>query len=141
MLKDRTAITLTSDEYAFIRYGPSASWVHAFTTKKALRAAWKAHREWFMMSCHHGHRCWAWWELEGPKDIDYPGYEQEQAVLFDRGLLDEAERAELIREWKREFDLAEGLDEVTRRKRLAGIPDALVRAWEAEAAPPVKPAA
>jgi hypothetical protein len=36
----------------------------------------------------------AWWELEAPADLEYPGLDDESRVLYEHGFLTPAERAQ-----------------------------------------------
>jgi len=76
-----------------------------FASDEERRALWARHRDrlmqWFS---HGGHRPWGWWKYEAP--IRYPGYDRERSTLYERGLLTEAEVAELMTFWRRAFDRA-----------------------------------
>jgi hypothetical protein len=93
-----------------------------------------------------GRRPWGWWAVEAG-DLRYPGRDLERSTLFDAGLLDAEEEAELLMDWRREFDRAHGPDffycaglrkflrgAAARHEhfRWADIPPALVEEWSAE---------
>lgn len=64
-----------------------------FNDASELREAWIKHRDQVMAlwgsNCR---RPAAWWELE--TDLEYPGYDHESRVLYEHGLLTEAERTQ-----------------------------------------------
>jgi hypothetical protein len=71
------------------------------------KAAPVRHRERLMgMFARSGKRPMGWWDYEA--EIAYPGYEREQSTLYDAGLLDEEEKAELEAKWRYYFDEAQG---------------------------------
>lgn len=78
---------------------------HPFDSDEERREAWAKHRNWLMaLFANHGRRPMAWWQYEAP--IFYPGYDREQSTLYEAGLLAEAEKAELLAEWRRYFEKA-----------------------------------
>jgi hypothetical protein len=117
-----------------------------FADAEHARAAWLQHRARLLeLFGNHGRRPLAWWAFEAP--IEHPGPDRERSVLYGAGLLAEAERVELLRYWREQFERAhdpgffhcggpgkilEG--EAARRAHFewADIPPALVAAWGAE---------
>lgn len=72
-----------------------------FNDVSELRQAWIKHRNKVMALW--GTRCRrpaAWWEFE--TSFEYPGYDDEPRFLYERGLLSEAERAQLEAQWAAE---------------------------------------
>jgi hypothetical protein len=47
----------------------------------------------------------AWWAYDAP--FPYPGYDHEQAALYEANLLAEEEKAELLTQWRLYFDKAQ----------------------------------
>ena len=90
-------------------------------------------------------RRWGWWLFEAG-DLRYPGRDLERSTLFEAGLLGDEEEAELLADWRCEFDRAHGPNffhcasgkilrgEAARHAHLkwADIPPALVEEWSAE---------
>ena len=125
-------------------YGPDPRW-DAFRTEEEHRDAWLRNRDRLLAWHRHGHRPMAWWHFESP--IPFLGYDREQAVLFEAGLLGEEESATLVTEWRREFERAQASDfwvcqgpgrflhgKEARRAyyRWAGIPRDLLKRWTRE---------
>jgi hypothetical protein len=125
---------------------------HPFASDDERREAWLRNRE-RLMACFGkgGRRPMAWWAYDAP--FPYPGYDHEQAALYEADLLAEQEKAELLTQWRRYFDKAQepgfGFcaghvnpgDIVTWLKgpaakrahyAWAGIPRALIRKWVME---------
>jgi hypothetical protein len=117
----------------------------AFGSREELEQAWVTHRDRLMaLWGKHGQRPAAWWEFEAP----FPRpYKRERSKLYEAGLLDEVERAELetwwreqyLRAWDPHFFHCEGPGRlfsgaVGRRKHYAwaDIPTELVKKWSAE---------
>jgi hypothetical protein len=126
--------------------GPSPYLAPAFDSDEQRRAVWFRHRA-RLMENHgsRGRRPAAWWRYEAG-DLRYPGYDLERSTLYEANVLAEAERAELLRYWREQFDRAsapgffhcEGpgrfLHGAAARRahcRWADIPPALVEAWSA----------
>jgi hypothetical protein len=73
--------------------GPHPDRGSVFETREQLEAAWLRHKAEVMARwAQRCHRPAAYWELELCED--HPGYDREPAVLHERGLLTEAERAD-----------------------------------------------
>ena len=67
---------------------------------------WQRHRDRLMgLFGSHGRRPLAWWRYDSP--IPYPGYDREQSTLYEAGLIEAAERDELVAEWRSEFERAQ----------------------------------
>jgi hypothetical protein len=123
----------------------------AFRTEEEFRDAWMRHRD-RLLAHRHGRRPMGWWRFESP--IPFPGQDRERAVLFEAGLLDEEERAELVACWREHFERAQDpqfmfcvgfakpsdttstwLKGAAARRahyRWSGIPKGLVREWTAQ---------
>jgi hypothetical protein len=126
----------------------------AFGSEQQRRAAWVRHRDRLMAAwAKHGKRPAGWWDYESPvpypRDPDY-----DAATLFEAQLLADGERAELIAEWRYQFDRAqepgfsfcighakpsdtfaswlEGAAAKRAHYRWAGIPRSLLTQWTAE---------
>ena len=134
-----------------LRYGEDPRW-DAFQSEAEHREAWARNRDHLLARYQHGRRPAAWWRFEA--SIPFPGYDHEQAALFEADLLHEDERAELEREWRRAFEQArapgfmfcagfakpsdttatwlEGEAAERAHLKWAGVPRALIRKWTAE---------
>jgi len=81
----------------------------------------------------------AWWHLGDAASLGltWPGQDRERSYLYAAGVLTVEERTEVVREWRREFDVACGMGARERREHLAyhDVPAELVTAWEAERKP------
>jgi hypothetical protein len=122
----------------------------AFASDDERRAAWIRDRDRLlaMFSSGPGRRPQAWWRYDAPTaGVRWPGLDRERSTLYQAGLLDEAEKAELEADWRREFDDAQDPDfwiclgpgeilegAAARRAhyREADIPRELIRKWTAE---------
>jgi hypothetical protein len=118
----------------------------AFESDDERRAVWLCCRDRLLaMFGQHGRRPMAWWRYEAP--FAYPGYEREQSALYGAGLLSEAENAELLAFWRRQFERAqqpnfsyclgpmkwlEGAAARRAQYAWADIPHLLIRKWTAE---------
>jgi hypothetical protein len=118
-----------------------------FATAEEARQAWQRVRDNFPLPHNSpGRRPWAWWCFE-PHEIAWPGYDAERSTLFTHGLVSDEEKAQLLADWKGQFDKAQargfaltlGPGEVlygaaARRAHYewADIPAALVKQWTAE---------
>jgi hypothetical protein len=87
-----------------LRYGEDPRW-DAFHSEEEHRDAWLRNRDRFLAQYRYGRRPQAWWQFEAP--IPYPGYDCEQSTLYDAGLLGDEERAQLVSEWRQEFEKAQ----------------------------------
>jgi hypothetical protein len=136
---------LSHAQQMWLRYGWDERWDDAFDSEAEYAEVWALHRERLLAACRHGRRPMAWWALEAP--IPYPGHEHEQVVLYEARLLAPDERAELVTEWREEFEKAQAADfwfclgsgrslkgAPARRAhyRWANIPRELVREWTAQ---------
>jgi hypothetical protein len=117
----------------------------AFGSREEAHRAWLRHRDWLMTAwAKHGKRPAGWWEFEAP--FPRPD-EREQSSLYLAGLLTEAETAELLAFWRKEFERAQPADfrmclgpgrwlqgAAARRAHYlwADIPPSLVRKWAGE---------
>jgi hypothetical protein len=125
-------------------YGPGSA--SAFETVERARRYWIENRARLMpILAVDGRRPWGWWAFEAGAPR-YPGRDLERSTLFEAGLLGAEEEAELLTDWRREFDRANGTDffcciggknlrGATARHehfKWADIPPALVEAWSAE---------
>src|SRR5262249_50596531 len=126
--------------------GPNSSYGSLFSSREELQTAWEQNRaEVMRLWGSHGRRPMAWWEFDA-EDLKHPGYDRERSTLWRAGVLAAEEKAELEREWRREFGRAQAADFSlnTGREILAGvrarvahyrwadIPAELVEAWTAE---------
>jgi hypothetical protein len=116
-----------------------------FRSREELQQAWLNHRDRLMAVWgKHGKRPMAWWEFEAP--FPRPS-KHERSKLYEAGLLGEEEAAELVREWRKQFDRAhephfffcqgpgrilEGAPARAHHFAWADIPRALLRQWTAE---------
>jgi hypothetical protein len=136
-------------------YGPDPDPGHAsaFETVERARRYWADNRARLMpILAVDGRRPWGWWafEADAPR---HPGYDRERSTLYEAGLLGAEEAAELLADWRHEFDRANGADffccvggknlrgAAARHEHFkwADIPPALVEAWSAEHAAPSQP--
>ena len=127
---DRVPGQLSSDQEWLFRLGPDERRDDPFASIEEARQAWLANRDRLLANHAPGRRCWGWHEFEAPADLPYD-YDRERSLLFERGLLDESEKAELIGFWRREFQRAQEFDEAARRRHLkwADVPARLVKQW------------
>jgi hypothetical protein len=93
---------LTGDQIQELWLGPPAGG-SAFAGDEERRVAWFRQRDFLMTS--GGRRPMAWWHYEAG-DLSYPGYDLERSTLFAAGLLGAEEAAELLAEWRDDFDRA-----------------------------------
>ena len=106
---------------------------------------WLKHKDWIVASTRAGSRPEEWWEYE--KQMPRPrGLGNERITLYEMAELSDTELAELIPEWREEYEKANGLNfsyctgdgwlrgEAAKRAqyRWAGIPRALVKKWDDE---------
>jgi hypothetical protein len=87
-------------------YGPSPAMGSCFESREALQAAWTAARDELLGRANPGRRPQAFYEFEwdGPR----PAYAVERSTLWRAGVLTADEQAELERDWKMEFEAAQG---------------------------------
>ena len=113
-----------------------------FNSREELVAAWGAGRAVCMrLWGSHGRRPAGYYEFEwnGPR----PPYAVERSSLWRTpGVLSEAERAELEREWRQEYDTARGKGARERREAFEhhDIPAELIERWKSERRRRVQPA-
>jgi hypothetical protein len=140
---------LTASQEQELWLGPNPNLGSQFNGAEHARAAWSRHRVRLLeLFGSHGRRPLAWWRFEAT--IDHPGYARERSALYEANMLAEAERAELLRYWREQFDRAHGPDffycggpgqtlegAAARCAHFewADIPPALVEAWSAERRP------
>jgi hypothetical protein len=132
--------------------GPNLSQGSLFSSREELQSAWEKNRaEVMRLWGSHGRRPMGWWEFEAG-DLKHPGYDRERSFLFEHNVLSEAERAELLAGWRKEFEHACSLEGAAARKShldWADVPDSLRQQWRAtrrrrgrqRAAPPEEAAA
>jgi hypothetical protein len=89
-----------------------------------VRAAWEKHRELLLADYAIGRRPWAWRAIDRP-ELPWRGYDRERSINWRAGVLSETERAELERQWRKDF-------EAGRDVKWADIPVELVRKWRVE---------
>jgi hypothetical protein len=133
---------LTHSQEMTLLYGKEPRWAEAFATEEEYRDAWIRNRERLLAGYRNGRRPMAWWTLESP--VAFPGYEHQQSVLYEAGLLGDEERAELERWWHEQFLRAwnpqffhcdgpgrifEGEPARKAHFKWADIPHELVRKW------------
>jgi hypothetical protein len=135
---------LADDEEMELWLGPSHRG-SAFESETGRQWAWTQHRDRLMdIWGKHGKRPWAWWHYES--GCAHPGNHQ-TSTLYEMGILSDEERAELLAEWRRQFERAwrpgffhcEGPGaffhgEIARRKHFAwaDIPRALLKEWRSQ---------
>jgi hypothetical protein len=127
-----------------LRYGEDPRW-DAFHSEEEHCDAWLRNRD-RLLAGYRGRRPAAWWRFEAG-DLPYPGYDREQSVLFEVGVLGEEECAELERWWHEQYLRAQAVNfwhclgpgrslkgEPARRAhyRWADIPASLLAQWSAE---------
>jgi hypothetical protein len=115
-----------------------------FRTREELHRAWLAGRDELLARAPPGRRPAGYYEFEW--EGDRPPYDLERSTLWRLGLLNEAERAALEREWRQEFERAwaPGFVEYENSKMVKGararrlywawadVPRELVEQWTAE---------
>src|SRR5262249_11355994 len=90
--------------------GPSPYLPPAFDSDEQRRELWFRHREQLMEELGGRGRRPAARRRDEAGDLRYPGYDRERSTLYEAGLLAEAERAELLRYWREQFDRASAPD-------------------------------
>jgi hypothetical protein len=120
-----------------------------FESDDERRAVWFRCRDRLLeMFGQHGRRPQMWWRYEaGELGLRYPGYDHEQSYLYEHAQLSEAESAELIAFWRKQFARAqqpgfsyclgplkwvEGTRAQRELYRWADIPSSLIKKWSAE---------
>jgi hypothetical protein len=129
--------------------GPSHNGSY-FGSREELEQAWEANRDEVMrLFANNGRRPMAWWHLGDAEALGlrWPGCSNERSYLYEHGVLDEVECAELVRFWWREFEQAQapgfmehdddgriltGARARAARFEWADIPAELIEAWQAE---------
>ena len=130
----------------WLRFGWDERWDDAFASEPEHAEAWARNRERLMAACPHGRRPAAWWQFKSP--IPYPrDDEYAPAALFEAELLTDSETAELVAEWREQFETAQaagfwfclgpgrflkGQPAKRAHYRWAGIPVKLVKRWSLE---------
>lgn|SRR5262249_19528167 len=130
---DADLCPLSSDEAMELWLGPGEGG-SLFHSREELRAAWLQGRAYMMQQwgCH-GRRPAAFYEFEW--EGNRPDYDREQSTLYDAGVLSEAERAELVTFWRKEFERGYRLSGAAAQREhfeWADIPRSLLRQWRAE---------
>jgi hypothetical protein len=115
---------LTPDQRNFLLYGPRDAYDPAFDTEEQVHAAWEKHRELLLADYAIGRRPWAWRAVDRP-ELPWKGFDRERSTLWRAGALGEAERAELERQWRKDFEAGRDL-------KWADVPYELVKQWMAE---------
>jgi hypothetical protein len=95
---------LSHEQEMVLQYGAEERWAEAFATEEEYRDAWIRNRDRLLAGYRNGRRPMAWWTLESP--IAFPGYEQQQSVLYEANLLEPEERAALVEWWRAQFERA-----------------------------------
>jgi hypothetical protein len=136
---------LTDVQEMTLQYGPSPRW-NAFDSEEEHASAWARNRDRFLAHYRRGRRPMAWWRFEAG-DLRYPGYDRERSVLYEAGLLGDAELRELVSEWRRQFlrtyepnfFFTDSPDRILRGAAArqahfdwADIPDKLIEQWTEE---------
>jgi hypothetical protein len=85
--------------------GPSPYLGSCFASRETMRAVWEAHRDGLLARANPGRRPQAYYEFDWPHG-PRPPLDTERSTLWRLGLLTEAEREVLQREWREEFDRA-----------------------------------
>ena len=126
---------LTHDELQELWLGPTHRG-SLFRSREELRDAWARGRDLAMeLWAKGGHRPMGWWQFERPPGLKFD-FNHKASILYDANLLAEDERRELVRHWRRQYDLGQDRDPAARDKfyRDVDIPDSLLREWTAGAA-------
>jgi hypothetical protein len=120
---------LSYDQLQELWLGPSHDGSY-FGSTEELEQAWQTHRDEVMrLFGRSGRRPQAWWCFDAPElGLQWPGFDRERSCLYDNGVLDEGEVAELVRFWRREFDR----DRKPAHLNWADVPHSLRRQWQAE---------
>jgi hypothetical protein len=129
IVRDIDTCGLSYDQMMELWLGPS-SCGSLFDGPEELQEGWTAARDEILrLFGKPGRRPQAWWQFDAPKlGLKWPGLDREQSYLYDHGILDEAECAELVRFWRREFDR----DHSPAHLNWADVPQSLRQQWLAE---------
>ena len=121
--------SLTRDQIQELWLGPAPDGSY-FSSREELEQAWEANRdEVLRLFGQSGRRPMAWWCFDAPGlNLKWPGYDCEQSYLYAAGVLSEAECAELVRFWRREFDRNRSRAHLN----WADVPQSLREQWQAE---------
>jgi hypothetical protein len=119
-----------------------------FADDAERKALWVRHRDRLMeLFGGHGHRPWAWWHYEAPALGLRFVFDRECSTLYEAKQLSASEEAELVAEWRRQFDrslendffytvgpgeILDGEDARAAHLEWAGIPTSLLEQWERE---------
>jgi hypothetical protein len=81
--------SLTHAQRMWLLYGFDERWSGAFASEADYAEAWAHHREELLASYYQNGRMrpLAWWIIESPLG-DYPGFDEEERVLREYGLLE-----------------------------------------------------
>jgi hypothetical protein len=97
---DRTTTSLQEME---LWLGPSPRIGSTFSDDEQRRQLWVENRIRLMqLFAHNGRRPLAWWRYESP--IPWPGFNLERSTLWTANLLGTAEKRELEKHWREEFN-------------------------------------
>ena len=103
-----TGAGFSAGEKMELQYGPNPTQGSLFSTREGLESAWVACRDELLERANPGRRPAIWWELEASGlGLEWPGYFNERSYLYKAGVLSAEEKAELEREWKAEFEVAQ----------------------------------
>jgi hypothetical protein len=105
----------------WLKYGWDERWADAFISEADYADAWRLHRDSLLQGHAPGRRPIGWWVNEGP--CRYPGYDEERQFMYTHDLLEPAERAALLADWREAFE---------RGWRWADVPPKLWAEWEAQ---------
>jgi hypothetical protein len=125
---DSCGLTYTELQELWLGAGHNGSCFH---DQEQLRDAWIRGRDVVMrLFANNGRRPQAWWHLgdAAALGLRWPGHANEQSYLFEAGVLSDAECAELMRFWRREFDR----DRSPAHLNWADVPRSLRAQWLAE---------
>src|SRR5262245_26953548 len=125
---------LTPEQAQELFLGP-AQFGSFFRHREDVEPRWWRHRDFMLENWgSHGRRPAAFYEFEW--EGESPDYDVERSTLWRSGLFAEAEKVEMEREWRHEFETAHarGLDAAGWRQHYAwsDIPRELVKKWTSE---------
>jgi hypothetical protein len=122
-----------------------------FRTRQELATAWRMHGERVStLYAVPGRRVQGWWEFEAPAGLKRD-YDTERSTLWAAGLLGDEERAELEREWRKEYQRAhqpnfvfhgragilKGAEAIAAHLAWADVPLKLLTEWAAQREQPM----